>query len=389
MANKKKKKVTSKKKTTSKKKKSTKKSVNRKVTNSKSTNKKKTTSKKSNTGVKSSSVKKVEKKEKLVPTNEEVIEPKVIEVVPKKVEKKEKVVTEETPKKVNTDVVLSNDISIKEEKDINKKNIINSYKKYIKFFVIVLVIIILVLLMLFFNKKRNIEEITFEKINLTRYLKLYEEKNNLEFVYLSSRDCISCDTYESNLKRLEEEYKISIKELEVTDMTSDEIEKIRKSNLFLTDSIEIPALISIKDGESLNGISGTKEYNALKRFIEYSKNPTGVNFIKISVSKYLNLLNSKDKSIIYIGESSDNTCEEFSKVLEKVMSKNGLKVYYLDTNEIITEENWDKLNNSNDIFKGIWFKPTIIITKNGKIVDYKMESMNEADLTKFLSKNGF
>ena len=43
---------------------------------------------------------------------------------------------------------------------------------------------------------------------------------------------------------------------------------------------------------------------------------------------------------------------------------------------------------SNKIFSGIWFKPTIMIVKNGEIVDYRMESMDEASLVSFFTKNG-
>ena len=212
-----------------------------------------------------------------------------------------------------------------------------------------------------------------------------EEDKDLEFIYLSSDDCIGCDKYEENLKRIENEYKLKIRELNITNIGSEDINKIRESNLYLADSIEIPALLSVKDS---NGISGIKEYNALKRFVEYSKNPAGASFVKVSLSKYLNLLKSKDKTVIYIGESGDSTCETYSKTLESVSAKNGIKIYYLNTNEIITEENWERLNGSNEIFSGMWFKPVTLIVKNGEIVDYRMESMSEADLVEFFTKNG-
>ena len=336
----------------------------------KSTPKKKTTSKK----------KAPVKQEKVEEPKEEVVEePKEVKIVE---ETEEVVLVEPTKEEVVEKEVIPEEIESNELVEEDKKYI----NKYIIFFFMAVVFVVVLLTTTKISKKVNTEEISFDKITLKEYLKMYDnDKDELEFVYLSSDNCIGCESYESNLKRLEEEYKISIKELNVTDMTSSDMDKIRQSNLFLTDSIEIPALLSIKGS---NGISGIKEYNALKRFVEYSKNPAGASFVKISLSKYLNLLKSKDRTVIYIGESGDSTCESYSKILESVSAKNGIKVYYLNTNEIITEENWEKLNNSNEIFSKMWFKPVTLIVKNGEIVDYKMESMGETDLTEFFTKNG-
>ncbi len=341
-----------------------------KVEKKKSTPKKKTTTKKK-TPVK----KEVEEKK------EEVVEePKEVRIVE---ETEEVVLVEPTKEEVVENEVIPEEVVDTELVEEDDKKYIN---KYLIFFFMAIVFVVVLLTTTKIAKKVNTDEISFDKISLKEYLKMYDKVNDeSEFVYLSSDDCIGCDSYETNLKRLEDEYKIKIKELNVTNMSSEDMNKIRESNLFLSDSIEVPALLSIKDS---NGISGIKEYNALKRFIEYSKNPAGASFVKVSLSKYLNLLKSKDKTVIYIGESGDSTCEAYSKTLESVSAKNGIKVYYLNTNEIITEENWEKLNNSNEIFSKMWFKPVTLIVKNGEIVDYRMESMGESDLAEFFTKNG-
>ena len=101
----------------------------------------------------------------------------------------------------------------------------------------------------------------------------------------------------------------------------------------------------------------------------------------------MDLLGSKDKSFIYICNPNSSGCKSFSKVLETVSTKKKLKVYYLNTDTINTEEDWKKLEESNKIFKKVWFMPAVLVVKNNKIVDYKMETLSEKDLTKFIDKN--
>ena len=60
---------------------------------------------------------------------------------------------------------------------------------------------------------------------------------------------------------------------------------------------------------------------------------------------------------------------------------------YLNLNNIISSSDWDKLSESNKIFNGQWFIPAILIVKNGKIIDYKMEELSESDLINFLKEN--
>ena len=65
-----------------------------------------------------------------------------------------------------------------------------------------------------------------------------------------------------------------------------------------------------------------------------------------------------------------------------------IKPYYLNTDLINTEEEWEKFDNSNKIFNEEWFTPTTLIVEKGNIIDYKMESMDKGTLISFLSENG-
>ena len=305
--------------------------------------------------------------------------------------KSKKKVTKKSARRVTKPVNRKSTTKSKaSSKKVQKKKFsFSNFNKWGVIFVAALLLIAVFLGITAIKKNMSRNEISFDKISANKFLKLYDSSSkNLDFVYLTSDNCYSCNKYEINLNKLSNEYKIKIYELNISELSDKEIKSIKDSSEFLSNTLETPILLSLKDGKEINHINGEKEYYALKKFVEYSKNPISNGFIEINLNKFIALLGSKDTTVIYIGSSIDKACTAFSKTLETVSSKLNIKVNYLDTEEIITEDGWNKLKESNELFSKEWFWPTTLIVKNGKIVDYKMESMNEEDLTNFFSKNG-
>ena len=75
-------------------------------------------------------------------------------------------------------------------------------------------------------------------------------------------------------------------------------------------------------------------------------------------------------------------------MLDNVSSSRKIEVKYLNTENITSSDDWEKLESSNKIFKDMWFMPTILIVKDGKVIAHKMETLTEKDLNSFLKKNG-
>lgn len=357
MAKKKKKKVTKKKNTNTKKKKKVssakKKNTDKKTVNTKSTYS--TTKKGANT--KNTSSKKVESNKK------------------NKLEKNEVGKVDSRKKNVNKKIIVSKS---------------NKRKLNIKLLVVSSIMLVLcIVLMIFINKNINNRQVTndFLTINFNEYLDLYE-KESLEFIYLYHSSCINCDSYEAKLVKLEKEFNINIKKFNYSKLKENDLSILKSSNSFLEDGIEVPMIISIKNGTPISSISGIKEYSALKNFVALSKSENGINkFNKININDYLYLLGSKEKSLIYICDSSDS-CNKFSTLLDSVSTERKIKVNYLNTENITSSDDWDKLESSNKIFEKMWFMPVIMIVKDNKVIDYKMETLSEKDLNKFLKKNG-
>ena len=278
----------------------------------------------------------------------------------------------------NKNTVVKKNVEVKKVK-FNKKILIISS--------ILLILCVVGIILLKNNINNRVSNDSFTEISFDEYLDLYE-KEGLEFVYLYHSSCINCDSYEEKLKNLEKEFSISINKFDYSKLNDSDLSILKSSNSFLEDGIEVPMILSIKDGIEVSSVSGIKEYSALKNFVSLSKSENGVNnFNKINVNEYLSILSSKDKSLIYICDSSDS-CNKFSSVLDGVCGNRKIKVNYLNTENITSSDDWSKLESSNKIFKDMWFMPVIMVVKDNKVIGYKMEVLSESDLNKFLKKNG-
>lgn len=270
-----------------------------------------------------------------------------------------------------------------EEKEQEEKTKVN-FKLILS---IILVVFIISLAVLILNHKDE-SVIEFNYITLKKYQDLYK-KEELQYIYITKDNCTYCELLDPEVIKLEEEYKIEFEVLNISKLSKKDLEKLKASNSAFEEDWDAPILITIKDGQEVSNLKSYKEYTVLKKFIDYSMNPSDNNsFIKIDVNKYLNVLNSKDASLVYICRSNNKSCDMFSSILEETSTEEEVRVYYLNTDSIDTDKEWEKLNNSNDLFKKTWFVPAILVVKNGEIISYKMETMDKESLIEFFNKNG-
>jgi thiol-disulfide isomerase/thioredoxin len=273
--------------------------------------------------------------------------------------------------------LLNNEIILEPKTEINLKLV----------FSVMLVIFIMAIVVLLLNRKED-TNITFSNINMREYKELYKNEE-LQYIYITKNNCTYCELINPYVFDLEKDYDIEFKTLNISGLNANEISDLKKSNTAFEDDWEAPILITIKNGKEISSVKGYKEYQVLKKFVEYSINPTDNNsFIKIDVSRFIGVLNSSELSLVYIGRPNSKSCKMYLPILESVTTEENIKVYYLNTDTIDTEKEWSMLSNSNDIFKKNWFVPATLIVKDNKVISYKMETMDKDDLLKFLDKNG-
>ena len=310
-----------------------------------------------------------DKKDKLI----EVFEPEVI---------KEKIKIDENPQEDLESTLKEKPVLIEtvQTREIKKK-------KYYPIILLIFVIILIASGIIFLNKT-SAKAGLFTKIDFDEYMDLYKNEG-LSYIYIKNDNCAQCELIEPSLSKLVTEYKIDIKELNESKLNDDEKEKLISSNTVFDDGFVSPTIISIKNGKEILNVKGNKEYSILKRFVEGSKNPdAAMSFINIDINKYLSVIKSNELSVVYIGRKNSNEYKKYAPILEKVSTELKIKVYYLNTDSLESEDDWNKLESSNQIFSGMWFTPATLVIKNGNIVEYKFELLDEDMTREFLRKYG-
>lgn len=294
-----------------------------------------------------------------------------------------------------------NTANLKNNKDNNTKiNIIKKLKQiknsfirlFLKFknkkiklwvFIMNVSLIIFITVLILLNKK---DSSIFNEIDASMYLDLINSKE-VSYIYVKDKDCAYCEMVEPYLNKLSTEYSVVINLLDVSALNNEQIEMISYDKDTF-DGIYPKVLFKKNENEVLRA-SGYNEYSTYKKYIEKVINTSNQEtFININVDKYLSLFNSSNISIVYIGRENDKYCKKYSEILESVMLDKKIDIFYLDTDSLITSSEWDKLNNSSDIFNKFWFIPATIIIKDNKIKDYKFEFMEKEELIEFMNKNG-
>ena len=295
---------------------------------------------------------------------------------------------------------INNNVKSKTKRDIktNKKKkdsflkVNKLFKKFnfkiIKIFGILTIFLIGLLFISFLINKQNNKIGDFNYVSFDEYMDLYSS-NKVEFIYLIKNDCAKCEIANENLILLQKEYNFKFNVLNIDEIDDDSLELLKSSNSYIKNGMDVPILLSISNGKELKYENANKEYSVLKKFVELSFNPSdSYSFNKINLNDYMNLLEKDGTNLIYICRPNEKECDNFSLILDEVSKKRKINVNYLNMDTIVTSEEWDLLNNSNKIFNDIWFTPVLMVVKNGKLKDYKMESLTQNQLTSFLKKNG-
>lgn len=113
----------------------------------------------------------------------------------------------------------------------------------------------------------------------------------------------------------------------------------------------------------------------------------GIN--EVSVSDYMNIISEDGISLIYIASTSCGYCQMFGPILSEVLEEYKIGVEYVNIAGISTQEEWDTFYNSNEFLAaGEWGTPTLIIYKDGKILNINSGYVEKDALVSFLVENG-
>ena len=106
---------------------------------------------------------------------------------------------------------------------------------------------------------------------------------------------------------------------------------------------------------------------------------------EITYSEFKDKVDGSKKSVILVGRNDCSHCVSFKPVITKVAEEYDFTVYYINTNNITNQEDFDALWN----FLGAEGTPTTAVVQDGKLLAMHEGEMTRSDLIAFLKANYF
>lgn len=120
----------------------------------------------------------------------------------------------------------------------------------------------------------------------------------------------------------------------------------------------------------------------------YSTETKEVELNSISYKEYKELKQKDDLSIIYIARPGCSFCQQQQPIVKQIMQEYDLKVNYLNTDDMSSDE-VEELIASYDVFEGgeNFGTPTILLVQKKKIVDSVIGYKEKASLVSFFKEH--
>lgn len=112
----------------------------------------------------------------------------------------------------------------------------------------------------YYNTEKN--DYNFNTITVDDYLKL-KNKAETNIIYIGRNSCRACLQEEIILYALSEKLDLTINYLNISNITTEDYEKLQSSDEFFQNNWSIPLIILVKDGKIIERLEGLKSINQL------------------------------------------------------------------------------------------------------------------------------
>jgi len=255
-------------------------------------------------------------------------------------------------------------------------------KMWIVLSIIFALVLSIVLFVVIGNKKSKEIYISFEqKFN----------SENVNLVYIGSSKCGYCNLLNPSLEDMASRYEFEYTYINTQDLNSTYLTKISEK-LGLA-SISTPYLAIVKDGKVLAEQKGLKDYDKTFEFLQKNNiidKDAKLLLNYIDYKEFNELKAKKDLNVIVFGKSTCIYCVYAKNVLNDIVEDKNVKINYVNLSDIEQNDNANYKELITYLNKELvdWGTPTMIITKNNKIIDVLGGLATEANYISFFEENG-
>ena len=110
-------------------------------------------------------------------------------------------------------------------------------------------------------------------------------------------------------------------------------------------------------------------------------------FTTIDEDEFVDTYNGSELSVVYFGRSTCGYCVQFLPVLQQAQSDYGYKTLYVDIEKVSDST---KITNLDSFFESYYgLTPTVVLVKDGKVIDSQVGYTDYSTFASFLEDNGF
>lgn len=115
-------------------------------------------------------------------------------------------------------------------------------------------------------------------------------------------------------------------------------------------------------------------------------------FEEVTMDEVIDLFDSNETKLIYIGRATCGYCVKFLPVLQQAQKDYGYKTYYYDMDKLTSEDSKKILEKDNEegfLKEKFTATPMVLLVKDGKIVGPWVGALEYDDFAQFLEEHGF
>lgn len=222
--------------------------------------------------------------------------------------------------------------------------------------------------------------------------KLYNG-NEVSIIYLGRDNCGYCQLFNPIIKSVSEKYKLDYEYINTNKLTNKDLIKILDTLNVDTNNFGTPYIAIVQNGKKIVEQSGYVNESDLfmifkeaKLIDESEQNPYIASDDNEVVKSFIDVLNSSSKKLVYIGRPTCTYCQKLSPILESVTKEYNIDYYYINTDEIESNELSAilyKLGKKSSSFG----TPYLAIVQNGEKISENNGYIEQSDLIEFFKKN--
>ena len=234
----------------------------------------------------------------------------------------------------------------------------------------------------------------------------YYNSDKKTVIYYVRTGCGYCSMQTPTLEALDEEYGIDYLKIDAAELTASQKKEILEK-LDIEDAT--PTTVVVQNGKVISTAIGFKSGNQYVEFFKeagildstatynskaaYEDAP---NLTIINFDDYKDLIDSGELFVVTVGQTGCSHCNAIRPALDRVVTKNGLKIYYLNLTDLVGSERSGFYQTLNDmeysdpsyLEDGSFGTPTTFTIENGKIKYYISGERTYSKLVTEFTKQG-